>query len=677
VDGSVRVWDVRTQREVRRLPLSDEIQVTALAPSPNGQLIFVAGWDKKKAKSLWKAWAAATGKLVHEETGLPGYVPKLALAPDGGSLALAMGAADPKDCTELRLYAGPRWHEVRRWHAHEGDDLGRCSVAFSPDGKTIATGGADQKVRRWDAATGKEIGPAIEPFQGHSQNVAYLDADTLFTFGWQHTVSFWDPITGKRRRALAASESPVTALAYSPDGRYLAVGGEGGEPIRVWDTASGKPVALLRDGLFDVTCLRFGPAVTTLISADYGQAIRQWDWAKGGALVKRVTEHGSIARSYAFSPDGKSLATGDDTGVVRVWDVATGRLAHTLRSQGLAAESFVSALAFTPDGQGLLRSSTGDGVRRWDLATGKEEQLVRQELLGPSNTVSGLAISPACCWVYACGYDGSLCVFEAITGRIARVLAGPKPSYNSPVAIALSPDGARLARVFASDWEDRSVWLWDLTTGQKIAALSGHRAPVTGLAFSPDGRRLASGSADTTVLLWDVSRLGSGSPAVDEQPLARLWKGLEADDPKVAYAAVCQGTAAGDAAVVRLKLDLRPAPALDAARIADLVHQLDSEEFVQREQASRALADLGPAAERVLRAARAKAGSLEIKRRLEGILSGQESEHRRLARAVELVEMIGTLAARGLLADLAKGGSDARLTREARMALARLELRPQ
>jgi hypothetical protein len=198
---------------------------------------------------------------------------------------------------------------------------------------------------------------------------------------------------------------------------------------------------------------------------------------------------------------------------------------------------------------------------------------------------------------------------------------------------------------------------------------------VTRLAFSPNGRKLASGSGDTTVLVWDVTRRGSGGKVPDGKVLAGLWKNL-GGDPKVVYATVCQSVAAGDGAVARLKLDLKPAAVIDAPKVAGWIRQLNADEFARREQASQALADLGPGAETTLREALGKAQSPEVRRRLQRILEKQEGEHRRLGHALEVLEMIGTPAARSLLADLAKGASGSRLTREARMALDRLERRP-
>ncbi len=673
--GSVCLWDATGPHELRRLAIPAGSHVSALLPSGDRKHIFVAGWDGNA--SFWTEWEVATGKLVHREKGLPGCFVKLALSPDGRWLALAMGMSRPPKTpgyTEMRLYSGAGWKEFRRWRSHDGIDAGRCSIAFSPDGKTIATGGADGKVRCWDAVTGKEREPVIDPCKQCCQNVTYLDADTLATFGFQATVKFWDAQTGKPKRTFAGSELQVSAVAYSPDGRHVALGG-GDAPVRIWDAVRAEPVASLRDGLSIVTCLAFSPDGKGLVSGGNSGKARLWDWAQGGTPIKSFSGEQSPLLSLAFSPDGTRLAMGYAADTIRVWEVATGKRVHTLKGdtpQRLGCN--VTALVFTADGDAIFGSACTEGIRRWDLATGKEVRRLGLASLGHSCAVSGLALSPGGRWAYSSGYDGSICVWETGRGLLARVLREREPGHNGPDRIAVSPDGTRLAAGFANHWKDPSVHLWDLTTGQ-LATWTGHRGPVTQLAFSPDGRRLVSGSCDTTALVWDVTGWEAGGKVPDGTALAGLWKNLGANEPKVAYAAVCQGAAAGDAAVARLKLDLRQTVRIEAGQIAALVRQLDSDNFALREKASQALADLGPAAERPLREAMEKIQSPETRQRLERILQRHEVEHRRLGNAVEILEMIGTPAARRLLLDLARGSSGSRLTREARAAIHRLEKR--
>src|SRR5262249_18257970 len=156
---------------------------------------------------------------------------------------------------------------------------------------------------------------------------------------------------------------------------------------------------------------------------------------------------------------------------------------------------------------------------------------------------------------------------------------------------------------------------------KKIAALPGHRGSVNQVAFSPDGR-LASASADTTVLVWDVQKQVRDGKGLDDKAAATLWDDLAADDPKVAYTAGCRAAATGATAVKSLQTKLKPANEVRTDKVPGWVRQLDSDVLADREQASRALAALGPSAEAVLRKEQEKAESVEVKARLGRILRG-------------------------------------------------------
>jgi RNA polymerase sigma factor (sigma-70 family) len=680
-DGSVRVWDLATKREARRLTTPDKGPVWQLVPSPDGKYVFAGGSDGKAG--YWIAWEVATGKVTRREADLPARSVKLALSPDGATLAVALGTErTPKEGghTEVRVYSGPDWKERRRWRAHEGEFWSRCSVAFAPDGRTVATGGADQKVRRWDVATGKEIGPVIQPYAQYANNVSYLDRDTLMTFDAQHTLKFWDPATGKPKLEFAGSESHLTALAYSPDGRHVATGGGGGDStIRVWEVSTGKQVAQLKGELFDVTSLQFSPDGGRIVSGESGGTARLWDWAKGGAPVRNFPDHKPWLHSVAFSPDGKQIATGDDDGVVRVFDQSSGKLVR--RFEGHTAA--VCALAYAPDGQTLFSGGWDHSIRQWDLTTGKVVRVIvgvqdlvnRPKPVGHTNVVTSLAVSPGGRWLYSGSYDHTICVWETASGQLCRVLKGEERTYSSVKAIALSPDGTWLAAAIGDEGQQSSVHLWDVLSGKKVGAFPGHRGAVTKLAFSPDGRRLASASTDTTVLIWDVA--GQARPAEElGARAARLWDDLASGDPAVAYEAVCRWAAAGGGAVAGLKARLKPVAAVDAAKVAGLVRRLDSDDFAEREQASQALSDLGPGAEEAMRDALKKAESAEVKDRLERLLKECAKHRRRSGHAIEALEMVGTAEAKRLLTDLAGGASGASVTREAAEAVARLRKRP-
>jgi RNA polymerase sigma factor (sigma-70 family) len=678
-DRSVRVWDVTAKREVGRLPKPDDLSIFTLVPLSDGKHVLGTGAEKESGS--WTVWDVHTRQRVHHEGGLPGSFVRAALSPDGKALAVTVGVGKVQEeggYNEVLLYSAADWKERRRWRTHAGRFPQRNAVAFAPDGRTIATGGADQKVRRWDVASGKEIGLPIEPYS-YANHVTYLDAGTLLTFDAQHAVKLWDAASGKPKLQFVGSETHLTALAYSPDGRHVVSGGGGGDAtLRVWEVASGKQVAHLRAGMADVTCVEFSPDGQRIASADSHGVARIWDWA-GGREIRALGEHKPWLKCVAFSPDGRRLATGDEGGVVRVWEGSSGKLEFTLSGHS----GGVAALAFAPDGRTLVSGGWDHSIRHWDLATGKEIRVIKgvQALtrqgppVGHTGVVTGVAFSPRGLWLYSGSYDHTICVWETESGRLARVLKAPSRVYSSVNTIALSRDGTCLAAALGDEGQESFVHVWDVPTGAKVAALRGHRGTVTRLAFSPDGRRLASASGDTTVLVWDVTGLRAKRAAEDARATDTLWDDLRGD-PEAAYAAACRAVRTGDAAVAVLATRLKPIKAVAEGKVAEWVRQFDARVFADRERASRALADLGPGVEPLLRKMAAAATSEEVRARLERVIGLFAADNRRSARAVEALEMIGTREARRLLASLAGGAADARLTREAAAALQRLQARP-
>jgi hypothetical protein len=348
---------------------------------------------------------------------------------------------------------------------------------------------------------------------------------------------------------------------------------------------------------------------------------------------------------------------------LQVWDLAQRREPRQLDRLG----GPVVSLALSRDGTTVAAACGDNSLRLWDLASGKE----LHSFDGHPGGLTAVVLSPNGRTVISAGKDRTIRLWETATGQRRCQLRGHGGWIE---ALALSPDG----RVLAAGCSDTCILLWDLVRGKKLAQLMGHRGAIKVLAFSSRPGALASGSTDTTVLLWDVSAAlrGARTPSLNQTPdqLTALWAELASADAEKAYQAVQTLTAAGDASVAVLKGQLRP---VCTDQLTRLLIDLDSDSYAVRERATRELAAQGRSASPTLQKALKGNPSLEVKRRIEGLLArlrdvAPSPDLLRGLRSVEVLESIGTPQAQTLLRQLAAGAPEGELTREARAALARL-----
>jgi WD40 repeat protein len=655
-DRTISSWDLAKGREQNQWSYPENVAGTAF--SPDGQTVATWSWHNEDKDKGVEFWEATTGKPKK------GWIaPNLKqilgvrFTPDGKEVLIGAqhGAMiwDPATGKSRYKIAGPKAQEI----------------AFSPDGRTVAAlGGGDANFPHgsvlfvWDLASGKSRAPN-DPDLGHFgqvDSVVYSpDGKTIASSSQtDRTLRLWETATGRLLRTLPMKEDiNFHSLMFTPDGKYVLQGTTAA--IIRYDAATGREasrIPLYQAGKEDrqhLIQMHLSDNGRTLLASSqnldaqdpqpvaYGssgiQAFQAWNLSTGKRLHSTRVEIGDLWLGYSCcSPDGRLFIVPGG----KVLDTTTGKEVLSLSVGGM---SLGMPVAISRDGAYVAQSAfkvvkgpnfqrtDGIGVQIWEMAT----------------------LLP-----------------------VARLETGPLAH------LAFTPDNRRLITAGLE-----AIKLWDigsakvLTERQAPARFRGSYGDsfVSSMALAPDGRTVATGLVDSTILLWDLATPAMDRPIVplkDDQ-LKAYWADLAGTDGGRAFAAITHLIDMPEQSVTLMRDRLQPAKAPSSEELGRLVADLNSAEFARREAATKQLTELGELAEAALRKALSKTPPLEVQRRIETLLAlpplARTPEARRNLRAVRVLEGIGTQNAQDLLQRLAGGAAEARLTQEAKAALARLQ----
>ncbi|MBC8284910.1 MAG: WD40 repeat domain-containing protein, partial [Nitrospinae bacterium] len=486
----MRTWEVESGSHLSTVK-GHSFPVLSLAYSSDGKFMATGGMDRKL-----KLWKAESGKeiLTFSKKLISKDFYQIAFSPDSQTLASADG-------NKIKLWEVSTGNLLQTFEGHTSDV---ASLAFSPNSKLLASGGIDKNIKIWNVSTAKEINNLI----GHSKRVG--------------------------------------AVVFSPNSNFLA-SGSGDKTAKIWEVATGKLIHTLKGHTGAVSSLAFSPNGKTLVTGSWDTTVRTWDLSSGESILT-ISDHSNMVNVVKFYPKGSIFASGSSDGTIKLRENSTGSLVRTikLRRSHIAAKSrpkkdkyawrktferpfeniafgklisfafnnftkyvdlYENSIAFSPDGKAFASIRKDGTVKIWDPKTGKSllDILFQANSLafspdGRILAIAGNPIKQSGYWIALIGIKEN---FSSANKGSSLTLSSIKRlnGHTKPIkTVAFNPDGKTLA----TGSSDKTIIIWDAKSGSPLKVLKGHTGKIKSLAYSPNGLILASAGNDETIKLWET-----------------------------------------------------------------------------------------------------------------------------------------------------------------------------
>lgn len=514
---NIKINEVASGKNKHILKANEQI-VESLAFSPDSQILASGSIDQQI-----RLWQVDTGKLMKTFNGHTDTVDTLSFSPDSSTLVSISSKDNSIYFWDVPSGARKKVLAEKGLITEQFDVTEKLAKThFTADDSMLVTVSINNKIRLWDTTTGtlkqsfnsedKNIKPE-DNFRKRDYILISLDNQTMANLD-SGTVQLWDVVTGKRKGKIETSRI-VHAWSFSPDSKTIVTGLIGGE-IRFWDVATGKLKKTIKNQnikyyLFD-SSEDFPLSMNSqkVAYADIEGSLHLWDVTtkRQHTLTHKNSDTDHIHDNRKmFSSDGKILVSwkanrsANSEGILRIWDVKTGKLLRILRGP----KKRIRNVCFSSDSATLASWCVDQesGIRLWDIATGRQEHVLN----GHTQVVESVSFNPNDNALVSGGLDGSVRIWNAETGKEVKSLSSQHNANNrttKSVAISCVRFNQN-GNIVAAGNKNGVIHLWDVDSGKLVQTLKGHMDVISSLSFSPDGQTIASTSKDSTIRLWDVN----------------------------------------------------------------------------------------------------------------------------------------------------------------------------